>query len=209
MAETPGKLRFLKLSPEAEAAQQEQDEPGSTPLVSFKAERFCHFLMKGISPTKAYEKAGYEGTSAGNATRLINSPSVAARLRWLNEEAARFAVVDSGYVKRRLKDVVDLSLSTEINDDGELSPGPTFSLPAANRALELLGKDLGMFKERIELGGHVQVANAELFRKLTPDERTQMRAMLVEAAARLPVPANQNAEGEQDGDDVAPVADAQ
>lgn len=176
---------------EDENPEDFQDLPGSTPLTNHKWELFVRNVMKGQALNLAYENAGFS-PSPGNASRLKGRHEVRDRLTFLTLQAAKDSVIDAEWVRRKLTILVDLTLATEMQHDGSIKPTATTNFSAANRALELLGKDLSMFKERIELGGHVQVANTELFGKMTPEERAEMRKMLVVAAARLPAPANQN-----------------
>jgi hypothetical protein len=172
--------------------------PGRFPLVNHKWELFVQNMMRGQGVNLAYQNAGYD-LSPGNASRLKGRQEVKERLQFLILEAAKDTVIDPHWVRRKLKKLVDLTLATEMQRDGTVKPTATTNFSAANRALELLGKDLSMFKERIELGGQVQVLNTELLRKLTPEERAQMREMLVVAAGRAPMPANQNDEDEATG----------
>lgn len=63
------------------------------------------------------------------------------------------------------------------------------------KAVDMLAKHLGMFVEKIELGGKVEVTNTDLLAKLTPNERGMMRHLLTNALERQ-TPANQNAEAQ-------------
>jgi phage terminase small subunit len=63
------------------------------------------------------------------------------------------------------------------------------------KAVDMLAKHMGMFVEKIELGGQVQVTNTDLLQRLTPDERGTVRAVLTAALERQK-PANQNAEAQ-------------
>lgn len=172
-----------------EIPEELQAIPGAFPLTNHKWELFVLNMMRGQGVNLAYENAGFTA-SPGNASRLKGRREVKERLQFKILEAAKDTIVDAEWVRRKLRRLVDLTLATEMQQDGSIKPTATTNFSAANRALELLGKDLSMFKERIELGGQFQVLNTELLRKLTPEERAQMREMLVVAAGRAPMPAN-------------------
>lgn len=168
------------------------------PLRTLKHERFANLIVRGKSVSDAYVAAGYK-KNAGNAKRLFSQQDVRDRVEWLMIEAAKLTVYDAAFIKDRLAQHAVNLTETEIDEEtGRKKAGPLFNASAGVRALELLGKEHGLFKEKIELGGKVQVANRELFEKMTPEERATFRAMLVTAASRLPRPANENAEAEDE-----------
>lgn len=159
-------------------------EPGSLPLSDHRKERFANLLVLGMGPTDAHEKAGYSRNS-GNAARLKQSQAVSQRVQWLTLEAAKLTIYDAAWIKDRLARHADALTRISVDPDtGEKIPGPMFNASAGNRALELLGKEHGMFKEKVELGGQVQVANLDLLRRLTPEERAAIKATLLAAAER-------------------------
>jgi hypothetical protein len=165
---------------------------GSRALKDEKWERFAVLMAKGDKPKNAcYEIAGYTKNS-GNAKRLAERPEVAARIQFLQAESAKHTIYDVAWVKDRLARHAEHLTEVIELDDGTKKPGPMFNASAGARALELVGKELGLFKERIELGGKVAVQNTELFSKMTTEERAAMRAMLLAASARTPRPANEN-----------------
>lgn len=172
--------------------------PGSQPLPNTKHELFAQHIVKGDGPTVAYVAAGY-AKSRGNAARLRADEAVDARITWLMQQAAAAAIVDRTWIMDHLALNVQLALARE--ETG--APKATYSGAVANRGLHLLGLEHGMFKEKIELGGAVQVQNTELLRKMTPEERAAMRAMLLAAAARTPAPANDDQAAIEDGDVVS------
>lgn len=156
---------------------------GASPLQDPKHEIYANAIAKGLSFAEAHEKAGYAPHRA-NVRRLSKVPAVMARVAWLQEQAAKVTVADITWIKSRLAQHA-MNLTEVIEDkDGNKKPGPLFNASAGNRALELLGKEGGMFKDKIELGGTVQVQNTELLEKMTPEERAEVREILRAAAAR-------------------------
>lgn len=181
-------------------------KPGSKPLHNFKHERFVNFLARGFTVAEAWPKLGYSEEYVNNGYRLKKQPKVAARLAFLLDQAAKKSIVDASYIKDKLARVVELALATEINEHGQEILGPTGNLTAASRALELLGREQGIFKDKIELGGQVSVGNRELFEKMTPAERAAAKAILLAASQRTPQPANDDAPAVAPEGGVVPAA---
>lgn len=165
-------------------------------LQNQRHELFAQALAKGNSAAAAFVIAGYK-ENRHNASRLSTKETVIARVGELLNASAELAVIDKAWIMSKLALNVELAMAREA--DGK--PKATFSGSVAARSLHLLGLEHGMFKEKIELGGKVQVANRELFEKLTPAERVTMRAMLVAAATRQAA-ANENRAEDGDEDQV-------
>jgi phage terminase small subunit len=93
-----------------------------------------------MSAAEAYRQAGYEvneGAAKANASRLLTNANVQSRVSELKQRAAASVSLTKEWVLERL--IANVKAGQE-NDD--LSP--------ANKALELLGKELGMFVDRSE-----------------------------------------------------------
>jgi phage terminase small subunit len=102
-------------------------------------ERFAQVMAEGkMNQGQAYLEAGYQCSSleiaSASATRLLKNVNVQARISYLQEEAAKLAVLDRSYVLLGL--MANAAKGYETND-----------LSASNRAFELLGKHLGVFQE--------------------------------------------------------------
>lgn len=167
--------------------------PPSEVLANDRHERFVHNLLKGHSTSESYKMVGFQ-PSATNARKVLAKPEVKARLDYLKELRAQSVVYDAAWIKDRFaKHAINLT-EVIVEVDGTKKPGPMFSAAAGVTALLHLGREEGLFKERIELGGKVGIANTELLGKLTPAERSEMRSLLVAASARMPKPANENTE---------------
>ena len=123
----------------------------SQPLDSQKCERFCAFIISGQSAQDAYELAGYT-PDRRKALRLRARPEVDARINCLmaqKPEAVadvkaeiKQAKVTPQWVMARLAENVEVCLGRRAAPDGTY----TYNPQAANRALELLGNELGMFE---------------------------------------------------------------
>ncbi len=115
----------------------------SAALEDAQHERFAQVMAEGkMNQGQAYLEAGYQCSSleiaSASATRLLKNVNVQARISYLQEEAAKLAVLDRSYVLLGLMANAEKGYET-----GDLS--------ASNRAFELLGKDLGMFREKLDV----------------------------------------------------------
>ncbi len=111
-------------------------------LKNHKHELFAGFVAKGERPARAYALAGYQGKGSDqSASRLLKTSLVRARVVELREsleapareEAIARATIDREYVLSKLKVIAE--------DHARDNPG------ASVRALELLGKEIGMFRD--------------------------------------------------------------
>src|SRR5262245_22781155 len=116
-----------------------------------KHELFAQALAKGLGIGAAYEAAGYK-TSPGAATRLSKNVNIQGRVKELQEAAAEKAVVTKQWVLGRLNEVVERTMQAEpvLDREGNPTGEYTFQASSAIRALELIGKELGMFTGRRE-----------------------------------------------------------
>lgn len=125
-------------------------------------EHFAHLVAKGENPTRAYVAAGYsEQGAAQSANRLLKDAEVCSRIAHLREaiekptreRAIEKAAVDKAWVLHNLTKIVSMGMAAEPVLDRDGNPVGEFrnNLAAANKALELVGKELGMFIDRKEI----------------------------------------------------------
>lgn len=138
-----------------------------------KEEAFClAYVANGGNASAAYRAAynarGKQKTANEAASRLLNSGNIAARLAVLRasvtSKAMERAVVDRAYVLNSLQEVAERCMQSRPvlgafgmpvmveTKKGDLAAAYTFNSNGANRALELMGKEIGMFVEREEKG---------------------------------------------------------
>ena len=98
-------------------------------------EAFAQALAKGKSATDAYQEAGYKGDRTA-ASRLSSNVNIGQRVAELQEMVADRVVVDREWVLSKLIE--------NAKNNQESNPN------ASNKALELIGKELGMFIDRSE-----------------------------------------------------------
>jgi hypothetical protein len=113
-------------------------------LENARHERFAQELAKGKSATEAYAAAGY-APNQPSASRLLSNVMVQERVAELKERAAANVSLSREWVLEQLIDNVK-----QAKEAGDLSP--------ANKALEMLGKELGMFVDRkqIDIDGELR-----------------------------------------------------
>jgi hypothetical protein len=143
-----------------------------TALRNSKHEHFVQLVAAGETPTKAYTLAGYSEKGAhASANRLLRNATVQARVTELqkavSERAVEKASVDRAWVLAQLRENVDRAMQVVEVMDSKGKPTGEFRYEGqvANRALELIGKELGMFRERLEIN-----FLDKLFERMTADE---------------------------------------
>lgn len=157
-------------------------------LRNAKHEHFAQLIAKGgTTPPKAYVIAGYSDKGAAqSANRLLKDADVVRRVEELREaiekpsreRAIEKAAVDKAWVLSQLVEVVQMAKQAEPVRDTEGNPTGEYkqNLAAANKALELVGKEIGMFVDRKE------VRTGELD-GLPHDDLKQVRDALAELAS--------------------------
>ena len=137
-------------------------------------ELFAQGLAQGKSADEAYTDAGYT-PNRKNASRLKTYEGVQRRVKELQERVARGVVLDRQWVLDKLIENATAALVEK--DRG-----------VANRSLELLGKELGMFVDRKEIrSGPLDEAS--------PDELDRLREELIAERVRRAAERNGTAAG--------------
>ena len=138
-----------------------------------KQERFVQGLINGKSQREAY-KAAYnckkmkDKTVDEKASKLFRADKVRARYNEVHDrliqEAEDECIITVKDVLREIATVALLSL-----DDPKVIVG-IVKASDKNKALEMAGKHLGMFTDKLQLSGEVQIddARTRLLEKLTP-----------------------------------------
>lgn len=123
-------------------------------LSNDKHEAFAQALAKGTSAFEAMKEAGYR-PDRGNASRLTANDSIRTRVAELQERAATNVVISREWVIERLVENVNRAMqAVEIRNQDGGTGEYKYDGSVANKALELLGKELGMFVERSENVNH-------------------------------------------------------
>lgn len=130
-----------------------------------KHERFAQELASGKTAEEAHRVAGYKASRSG-ASQLKHQLNISNRVaeilaerEAIHGQATAAAIKAAGLTKEwvieRLIQNVDRAMQATrpAGDDGTAVGDFQYQGSVANRALELLGKELGMFVDRKELTG--------------------------------------------------------
>ena len=111
------------------------------PLENPRHEHFAQLVATGQPPAQAYAAAGYEEKTAYTCgPRLLKRPEVRSRVKELQQTVAQTSVSRAALSREFVvRELMDNALKAKANHEW----------PASNRALELLGRELGMFVERV------------------------------------------------------------
>lgn len=137
-------------------------------LKMIRQERYAQARSRGLTQIKSYYEAGYNGetdkTAHEAAVRLEKTTAVRARIDELLEAQHEDAIereekrkdlvayddaMGKVEILQGLRTVFNLAIQQSVHQtkDGELVDGDPVNLGAANRALELMGKQEGMFAD--------------------------------------------------------------
>lgn len=112
-----------------------------------KVVSFCQEYAVDKNGCQAAIRAGYSERSAKEiASENLTKPNIVNYVDYLLNKNSIRAQVDAVYVIKGLKKVAD-----RCTDDD------TFEHAGANRSLELLGKHIGMFTEKVEVSGSLDL----------------------------------------------------
>jgi phage terminase small subunit len=141
-----------------------------------KQEKFVQGLFKGLSQREAYKQAYNaenmkDNTIDRHAYTLASDDKIKTRLKELQLKLEEQNIITVGWVLNNLKEVAERCMQAEAvtvrSGNQEVETGEyTFQAAGANKALELIGKHLGMFTDNIKLSGSVN----NPFEGLTEDE---------------------------------------
>ena len=103
-----------------------------------KQEKFCLEYMRTGDPEEAYKKAGYKSRWLKPAVkRMLTNPLIQMRLNEIREQALKDVKVNAEKVLDKVMEVYDSAMQES-------------DFTNANRAMETIGKHLGMFVDRSE-----------------------------------------------------------
>ena len=103
-----------------------------------KEEAFCQEYIKDRNTTEAYVRAGFVAGNEKNAWRYFNKPAVQARIKTLLDEQFAAKKIMPEDIIVALREIQEMTIS-----EG--------SYANAIKCLELMGKSLGMWKDKQEI----------------------------------------------------------
>ena len=176
---------------------------GLTPL----DEAYARARAFGMTQLEAVNLiSGGKTTARGAGAHYEKKPQVLARIEVLRREITERAIqavsLDRQWVLKRLMTVAERCMQAEpVMKNGVESGEYKFDSAGANRALELLGKELGMFVERkqIDMNPLGQMSEEDLMRMAAElAQQTGMAEVIDVDAKVLPPGANGETLREQD-----------
>jgi phage terminase small subunit len=148
-----------------------------------KQERFIQEYLIDLNASQAALRAGYR--NGGSGSQLIRKDHVSRAVEAAKEARANRMKVTADYVLENLKTVVERCLQHEPVEkwnperrkrehvtDTSGNPLYQFDSTGANRALELIGRHLGLFKDKIE-HSEKSWGLAEFIREAIADRETE------------------------------------
>ncbi len=112
----------------------------------------CEYLKTG-NASAAY-RSSYSADKMSNAAvgeeayRLLQNPEISLIVENAKQKAVEKAELSQEWVVQKLVQTVELCLATQTDEDGVVTTSAAFNPSASNKALELLGKELGMFSDK-------------------------------------------------------------
>jgi len=129
--------------------------------LSPKQEKFVNEFLVDLNATQAAVRAGYSKNSARRiGSQNLSKLDIQEALRKRRQELMRNTKLTPEYVLNHLKENVDRAMTSVpvLDKAGKLTGYYTYQGNVANRSLELIGKHLGMFTERIEITENVTLS---------------------------------------------------
>ena len=122
-----------------------------------KQELFCEEYMIDLNATQAAIRAGYsEQTARQIGTENLAKPAIADKIAELKVERSNRTLVDADYVIKGLLEVHRRCMQKEpvmerVDGQQQESGEFKFEHSGANKSLELLGKHLGIFTDKLDV----------------------------------------------------------
>lgn len=133
-------------------------------------ELFCQEYIIDYNGTRAAIRAGYsEKTADVQASKLLRNVKVLARIRAIQKDRLEKLAVTQESVILNLLEVYDRCMQAkpvlewDCNEHKMVETGEyTFDSKGALKAMEMIGKHLAMFTNKVEHSGTVNTGNTEL-----------------------------------------------
>jgi hypothetical protein len=143
-------------------------------LANRRHELFARSLAAGVPSLRAYEAAGYKPNN-GSPYRLQENIRIKQRASELMQETAeralpKFTLTRAWIVEQLIENI------TIAKQNNDLGP--------ANKAIELLGKELGMFIDRKEVGAPGEFENIQSNQQLVELMRQRFGDAFIEALTK-------------------------
>lgn len=147
--------------PDAVRVEKKAPMPFDVSVLTEKQRLFCEEYLIDCIGSQAAIRAGYSpDSSRSEASRLLTNSNVRAYIRELMDNRSKDTLIDAIYVLESLKDVAErcrqavpvmrfnpiTSRMEQVKDDEDRDVWE-FDSQGANKALELIGKHIGVFEK--------------------------------------------------------------
>lgn len=135
-----------------------------------KQEKFVQEYLVDLNATRAAIRAGYsEKTAYSIGNENLSKPEIAAAIEAAQAKLSEKTEITQEWVLGNLKNIAERCMQVAPvldrkgeqvhveNADGDLVPAFVFNAAGATRAVELLGKHIGMFTDKVKLEGDLNV----------------------------------------------------
>lgn len=124
-------------------------------------EAFCREYIIDLNGTKAAIRAGYsEATAANQASRLLGKDEIKRFIQKLLDKRAKRTALTADEVIGDIRELRDMCMGRvpikTTNAGGEVVEKRRFDALGASKALEMLGKNLKLFTDKVEHSGRVE-----------------------------------------------------
>jgi phage terminase small subunit len=146
-----------------------------------KQARFAEEYLMDLNATQAALRAGYSPASAKTlGCKLLKNPKVAAAIEAGMAARSRRTGIEADWVLQRLKEVAQRCLTAEPAKDRKGKPTGEYRFDArgATKALELVGKHLGMFSAKTGAAQPARAGTAKDPREMSDQELAEEIAKL-------------------------------
>lgn len=136
-------------------------------------QRFVDEFCVDRNGRQAAIRAGYsKNTADQQASRLLNNVKVQEAIEAKLKRLSMKTELTAEWVLTRFKDIAERCMQAEpvIDRDGNETGEYTFNANGANKALEMIGKHLGLFTDKVSLSGGLNNTTQDIT-QLSPEER--------------------------------------
>jgi phage terminase small subunit len=147
-----------------------------------KQTAFCREYLIDFNATQAAIRAGYSPRTANEqGARLLAKASLQVEIRRLVDERAKRVEVSADFVVRTLVENVQRSMQAVpvLDVDGNPVGEYRYNGAVVNKALELLGRHLGMFTDRQEIEHSVRQPD-NLLANLLQEVEARRRGQIID-----------------------------
>jgi phage terminase small subunit len=134
-----------------------------------KQKRFCEEYLIDLNATQAAIRSGYsEKTAKEIGYEHLTKPHIAAYIEEKQKKLEKKTEITQEWVLNNLKKIAERCMQQEAmtDKDGNFEGVFKFEASGANKALELIGRHLGMFNDKLRLEGGLTLKHEDALSEL-------------------------------------------